>query len=166
MAAFSCDELQRSAVETFPGYRSLAEAGRNRLVACRFLNLLNACASHRPLEAEGVPVAVPHVEERVDLCDSHSLFPLSRLHDFAAGANLAFLSHARVEPRPAARCQQCRHPGLVHPNANGLAGNARLRDLEQRAADLITVANAHGIVGQSFDGDWSPHKLIGKGSGA
>jgi len=32
-----------------------------------------------------------------------------------------------------------------------IAGNARLRDLEQRAADLITVADAHGIVGQSFD---------------
>ena len=28
-----------------------------------------------------------------------------------------------------------------------------MRDLEQRAADLITVADAHGIVGQSFDGE-------------
>jgi hypothetical protein len=26
-----------------------------------------------------------------------------------------------------------------------------LSDLEQRAADLVTVADAHGIVGQSFD---------------
>src|SRR5713226_2606991 len=93
------------------------------------------------------------IEERVDLCDGHSLLPLSRLHDFVAGANLAFLQHAQVEPRPSARCQQCRHPGLVHPNSNAIAGNAGLRDLEQRAADLITVADAHGIVGQSFDGE-------------
>jgi hypothetical protein len=28
-----------------------------------------------------------------------------------------------------------------------------LRDLEHRAADLITVSNAHGIIRQSFDGE-------------
>src|SRR5262249_55395521 len=56
-----------------------------------------------------------------------------------------------VEPGPSAGCQQCRHPGLVHPNADAIAGNPRLRDLEQCAADLITVADAHIIVGQSFD---------------
>src|SRR6185437_9847899 len=49
-----------------------------------------------------------------------------------------------------AGCQQCRHPGLIHPNADAIAGYTRLSDLEQRAADLITVANTHNIVGQSF----------------
>jgi hypothetical protein len=44
-----------------------------------------------------------------------------------------------------------RHPVLVHPNADAIAGNARLSDLEQRGADLITVADTHGIVGQPFD---------------
>jgi hypothetical protein len=38
-----------------------------------------------------------------------------------------------------------------HPNANAIAGNARLSDLEHCAADLITVAAVNGIVGQSFD---------------
>ena len=96
---------------------------------------------------------IGRIEERVDLCDGHSLLPLSHLHDFVAGADLAFLQHAQVEPRPSARCQQCRHPGLVHSNADAIAGDARLRDLKQRAADLIPVADAHGIVGQSFDGE-------------
>src|SRR5438477_12774528 len=94
---------------------------------------------------------IGRIKERVDLCDSHSLFRLSHLYDFVAGADLAFLQHAEVEPRSSARCQQCRHPGFVHPNADAIAGNARLSDLEQRAADLITVADAHGTVGQSFD---------------
>ena len=94
---------------------------------------------------------IGRIEERVDLCDGHSLLRLSHLHDFVAGAHLAFLQDAEVEPGPSAGCQQCRHPGLVHPNADAIAGNARLSDLEQRAADLITVADAHGIVGQSFD---------------
>src|SRR5262249_10599707 len=46
---------------------------------------------------------------------------------------------------------QCGHPRLIHSNADAVAGHARLCDLEQRAAYLITVANAHLIVGQSFD---------------
>src|SRR5947207_13049556 len=94
---------------------------------------------------------VGRIEERVDLCDSHSLFRLPHLHDFVAGAYRAFLQNAEVEPWSSAGCQQCRHPWLVHPNAHAIAGNARLGDLEQRVADLITVADAHGIVGQPFD---------------
>src|SRR5262249_9877634 len=68
-----------------------------------------------------------------------------------AGAHRAFLQDAKVEPRPSAGCQQCRHPGLVHPNADAIAGNTRLSDFKQRGADLITVADARGIVGQAFD---------------
>src|SRR5262245_19468946 len=94
---------------------------------------------------------IGRVEEGVDLCDRHPLLRLSNLHDFVAGAHLAFPQDAEVEPWPSAGCQQSRHPGLVHANADAIAGNARLGDLEQRAADLITVADAHRIVGQSFD---------------
>src|SRR6058998_1163195 len=61
------------------------------------------------------------------------------------------MQDAEVEPRPSAGCQQCRHAGLVHPNADAIAGDARLSDLEDCGADLITVADAHGIVGQSFN---------------
>jgi hypothetical protein len=51
----------------------------------------------------------------------------------------------------AAGGQQSWHPGLVHPNADAIAGDARLGDLEQRAADLITVADAPASSGNPFD---------------
>jgi hypothetical protein len=91
------------------------------------------------------------IEERINFCDGHSLFDIADLHDFVAGAHLALLQNAKVESRPSAGCQQCRHPRLVHSNADPIAGHARLCDLEHGAADLITIANANAIVGQSFD---------------
>jgi hypothetical protein len=94
---------------------------------------------------------IGRIEKRVDLCDGHSLLRLSDFDDLVASAHLAFLQDAEVEARPSARCQQCWHPGLIHPNADAIAGNARLSDLEQRAAYLITIADAHSIVEQSFD---------------
>ena len=44
-----------------------------------------------------------------------------------------------------------RHPGLIHADADAVAGHARLGHLEQGAADLIAVTDANGIVGQAFD---------------
>src|SRR5579871_4516878 len=93
------------------------------------------------------------IEERVDLRDGHSLIRLADLRDFVAGTDLAFPEDTKVEPRPSAGCQQCRHPGFVHPNADAIAGDARRSDLEQCSADLITVADANGIVGQPFDSE-------------
>jgi hypothetical protein len=94
---------------------------------------------------------IGRIEKRVDLCDGHSLARLSHLHDFVAGTYLAFLQNSQIESGPSAGCEKSRHPRLIHPNANAIAGNSRLGDLEQRVADFIAVANAHGIVGQSFD---------------
>src|SRR5262245_20680439 len=94
---------------------------------------------------------IGRIEERVYLGYGHSLLRLSHPQDFVTGTHPAFPQDAEVKPRPSAGCQQCRHSGLVHPNADAVAGNARLGDLEQRAADLITVADTHNIVGQSFD---------------
>src|SRR5262249_12804831 len=73
------------------------------------------------------------------------------LHDFVTGAYVAFLQDAEVESRPSAGRQQCRHPGLVHPNANAIARYARCSDLEQCTADSITVADTDSIVRQSLD---------------
>src|SRR5262249_44503343 len=94
---------------------------------------------------------IGRIKERVDLGDGHSLLRFSNLHDFVAGADFAFLQDTEVEPRPSAGCQQCRHPWLIHPNSHAIAGHAGLGDLESCAADLITVADAHGRVRQSFD---------------
>jgi hypothetical protein len=96
---------------------------------------------------------IGRIEKRVDLGHGHPLRRLSHLHDVVAGAHLARLQDAEVESRPSAGGQQGRHAGLVQPNADAIAGDTRLRNLEQRAADLITVADAHGVVGQSFDGE-------------
>ncbi len=43
------------------------------------------------------------------------------------------------------------HAGFVHANADAKAGDARLRDFEKRGADLKAVADAHGVIHQSFD---------------
>ena len=94
---------------------------------------------------------IGRIEQRVDLRDAHSLVRFSHLDDFVAGAHLAFLQDAEIKPRPSAGCQQCRHPRLVGPNADAITGDAGLSDFEQGAADLITIADANGIVGQSFD---------------
>src|SRR5581483_7426991 len=93
------------------------------------------------------------IEQRVDLRDRHALRRLSDLHDFVAGADLAFAQDAEIEARPSARCQQSRHPRLVRADADAITGYTRLSDLEQRAADLIAVADANSVVQQSFDGE-------------
>jgi hypothetical protein len=93
------------------------------------------------------------VEERVDFRDRHSLPCLARPHNIVAGCDLAFPEDAKIEPRPSARCQQGGHAGLVHSNADAIAGYPRLRDFEDCAANLKTVADAHVMVGQSFDGE-------------
>jgi hypothetical protein len=95
---------------------------------------------------------VGRIEECIDICNGHLFLRFfSHLHDFVASTHLAFLQDTEVEPRPSAGCQQSRHAGLVHPDANAIAGNTRLGHFEPRAAALITIADAHGIVGQSFD---------------
>src|SRR5436190_3495685 len=94
---------------------------------------------------------IGRIEECVDLRHGHPLRRLSLLHDVVAGTHLAGLHDAAVESRPSAGGQQGRHARLIHPNADAIAGDTRLRDLEQRAADPIAVADAHGVVGQSFD---------------
>ncbi len=99
------------------------------------------------------PIAwmIRRVEERVDLRHGHPLLRFSDLDDLVTGADLSFPQHAEVESRPSTRREQSRHARFVHPDAEAITGDARLRDLEHRTADRIPVADAHTIVGQSFD---------------
>src|SRR5262249_60751098 len=94
---------------------------------------------------------IRRIEKGVDLNDRHSLFRFSHLLDFVGGAYVPFLHDTEVEPGPSAGCQQGRHPRLVHPNADAITGDARLSDFKQRNANPITIADANGIVEQSFD---------------
>src|SRR5689334_23086550 len=100
------------------------------------------------------------IEERVDRCDCHSLLRLRYLHDFVASAHFAFLQDAKVESWPSAGCQQCRHPRLVHSDADPIAGNTRLSDFEHGAADPITIADTHNVVEQSFDCEVLPELSV------
>ena len=93
------------------------------------------------------------VEQSIDLRDRHSLLGFAVLDDVVARADFAGLEDAEVEAGAAARRQQRRHPWLVHADPDAIAGHAWLRDLEQRAADAVTVADAHDVVGQPLDGE-------------
>src|SRR5215472_15393693 len=94
---------------------------------------------------------IGQIEERVDLSDGHALSGLSHLHDFVALTHLTFTENTEIEARTTARCQQCCHPGFVHPDAYAKACDARLSNLKQCGANLISVTDAYIVIGQSFD---------------
>jgi hypothetical protein len=93
------------------------------------------------------------IEKRIDLCDGHALLRFADLHDLVTGAHFAFVDDTEVEAGTAAGGEQGRHARLVRPNADAIAGNAGLRNFEERAADPKPVADAHRIVCESFDGE-------------
>src|SRR5215467_122420 len=140
----SCGQYEARVSTPFRGYLALQQRFKRRAPSWR-KRFDPQCA------LQLIARMVWRIQQRVDLCDSHSLLRLSHLYDFVAGAHLAFVQDTEVEARPSAGCQQSRHPWLVHPNADAVTCNARLGNLEQRGADLITVADAHSIVRQSFD---------------
>src|SRR5215467_884256 len=142
----SCGQYEARVSTPFRGYLALQQRFKRRAPSGR-KRFDPQCA------LQLIARMVWRIQQRVDLCDSHSLLRLSHLYDFVAGAHLAFPQDAEVEPRPSGGCQQSRHPCLVHPNADAITSNARLGNLEQRGADLITVADAHSIVGQAFNGE-------------
>src|SRR4051794_30629775 len=94
---------------------------------------------------------IGQVEKCIDFSDAHSLGRFADFHNFVARSHISFLQDAQIESGPSAGSQQCWHPRLVHSNAHAVAGDARLCNLEQGAADLVTVANAYISVRQSFD---------------
>ena len=104
------------------------------------------------------------VEHCVDLRDGHAFRALGDLHDLVARFHLAFLQHAQVKARFLVCDQQRRHLGLVHADADPVAGDTRLGDLKEGAADAVLVADAHLLVGQAIDGkilpELSEHEVI------
>jgi len=51
------------------------------------------------------------------------------------------------------RNQQSCHPRLAHADSHPVAGHTRLRYFKQRAANSITIADAHFAVRQSLNGE-------------
>jgi hypothetical protein len=87
------------------------------------------------------------IEQGVDLGDGHRTRARGDLHDVLAGAHLAVGQHPQVETRATVRYQQRGHVRHAHPEADAVAGDARLGDLEDRIADPVAVADAHLVVG-------------------
>ena len=72
-------------------------------------------------------------------------------HDLVAGFDLALFEDAKIKAGSVMLHDERRHLRLIHPDAEPVAGDARLRHFEQRAADPVPVADAHLGVGQAVD---------------
>ena len=127
-----------------------------RLVEERLDRRLPAWAQRR--DAQRTPelvdvVMTREVQQRVDVGDRHRFGPGADLHDVVARVHFALLQHTEVEARPSVRDEERRHAGLVHSDADAIAGDPWLGDLEQSGADAIPVADAHLVVTQTVDGE-------------
>ena len=91
------------------------------------------------------------IEQQADFGDRHLLRAGGELDDLVSRLDLALLQHAEVEAGAAVRDEQGRDARVVHADADAVAGDARLRDLEDGGADLVAVADAHLVVAQSLD---------------
>src|ERR1700728_3116215 len=109
------------------------------------------------------------VEQGVDLGDGHAFGSVGDLDDLIVCTYLSLLEHTQVEARPTVRYEQRRHPRLIHPHSEAVAGDPRLGDFEQRIPDAVAIANAHFAVGQAVDcevfpelakGELRPAKLV------
>ena len=87
------------------------------------------------------------VQKRIHLGDGHALRAAHDPHDLVTGRDLSLFEDTKIETGPAVRDEQCSHLRLVHADADPVTGDARLRHLEQRAADTVTIADAHLVVG-------------------
>jgi hypothetical protein len=74
-------------------------------------------------------------------------------HDLVAGLDLSPFQDMEIEAGPAVRDKQRGHLRLVHADADPVAGDARLRHFEQSAPNTVMIADAHLVVGQTFDGE-------------
>ena len=73
------------------------------------------------------------IEKAVDLGNRHRLRARGELDDLIPGLDLALLEHPKVEAGAAVGDEQRRHARVVHADADAVAGDARLGDLEDGA---------------------------------
>jgi len=66
--------------------------------------------------------------------------------DDIAGTNFTFLQHAEVKPRSAVCDKQCRHPRLIHADANAVARYARLCHLKYRITNAVSITDANFVI--------------------
>jgi hypothetical protein len=96
------------------------------------------------------------VQQGVHLRDRHAFRAGGELDNRLPGLHRALGQHAEIEPGPVPGHQQRGQLRIVHPDTDPEAGDPRLGDLEDRVADLVPVADAHLVVGQSLHGEVLP----------
>jgi hypothetical protein len=87
------------------------------------------------------------VQQGVYIGDGHALGYIRRLRDLIACADLAFLKHSQVKARPMMSHEQSSHFRLFHSDAHAVARHTWLSHFDERAANPVTIADAHSIVG-------------------
>src|ERR1700688_1815230 len=93
------------------------------------------------------------VKQPVDFGYGDLLRPVRDLHDLVSRANFPFFNYAEVESRALVRNEQAGHLRIGHADADSIARDPRLGDLEQRAADPVTIADADLVIGKAIDGE-------------
>jgi hypothetical protein len=86
------------------------------------------------------------VKQAINIGHRHSFWTVSDLFDFIARSNFPFPQDAKVESWPSVFDKQGWHAGLIHSNAQPIAGYAWLRNLEYGLADAVAIANVDLVV--------------------
>ena len=90
------------------------------------------------------------VEQGIDLGDGHALRAGREFLDLIADADLALLDNSEIETGPAVRNQQRRYLRVFQPDADPVAGVARLADLDDDIADPEAIADADLGIGEAL----------------
>ena len=156
VVALALDRGNRQPPEPGPGRRRARDRQprvAGPAVEERAERRLPAGAERRdPQRPQQLLARVPgQVEQRVDLGDRHLLVSGGDLGDLVARLHVALFDHAEVEARAVVGDQQRRDRRIVHAQPDAVTGDARLADLEERAADPVAVADADLVVGQPLD---------------
>ena len=93
------------------------------------------------------------VEQRVDLGDRHLFGAGGELDDLVSRLYVAFFEHAEVEARAVVGDEHRGDARVVHADPDAVAGDPGLRDLEDGSADLVAIADADLVIGESFHGE-------------
>ena len=93
------------------------------------------------------------VQQRVDVGDRHRLRSRRDFQHIVARLHVALFEHTKVEAGSTVLHEERRHAGLIHPDAEPVARDARLADFEPRRADAELVADADLVVAEPLDGE-------------
>ena len=155
--AFARDCCDGQLTKARPGgrrarHREAGVAAAGFLIQQRSKRALPAGAEGGNPERSEQPLAgVPgEVEQRVDVSDGHLLGSRGELDDLVSRLYLALFEHPEVEAGTVVGDEQRGNLRIVHPDPDAIAGDARLRYLEGRAADLVAIADADLVVAQSL----------------